>query len=74
MKVLKNLSRLRVETNFRGRRIVFLPKRSMVLGDDEESLALVKHLTSIYGFIIDRSSLYSKEVKKNEDTKKSNKT
>lgn len=70
MKVLKNLSHNTVETIFRGRKIVFHPKRSMVLGDDEESLALAKHLLETFGFIIDRSSLYSEEVKNNENTQK----
>ena len=60
MKVLKNLSKLTVKTIFRGREIVFLPKRSMVLGDGEEDIALARHLTGIYDFIIDRTSLFEK--------------
>lgn len=65
MKVLKNLSRKRVETIFRGRKITFMPKHSMVLEENEEGIALARHLLGTYGFIIDRTALFEKkEVKK----------
>ena len=63
MKVLKNLSRLNVETIFRGRKISLPAKHSLTLDDDEESKALAKYLLETYGFIIDISSLYREEVR-----------
>ena len=56
MRVLKNFSRVNINTIFRGRKIVLPGKKALTLlnyDTDEEDRALYAYLTQIYGFVLD---------------------
>jgi hypothetical protein len=64
MIVLKNINgTAKVDTKFRGRKIVIKPKCSHILDSDEEGLAEADFLKSTYGFLLDVTDLIKpKEV------------
>ena len=56
IKVIKNLSKIRAKTIFRGQEKILEGKHSAVLDkDDEEERALYYHWLNTFGFIIDIS-------------------
>lgn len=58
MIILKNVNgKEKIDTTFRGRRIVIKPKCSHVLDEDEEGLAEANFLKQTYGFLLDVTDL-----------------
>ena len=70
MIVLKNINgTAKVDTTFRGRRIVIKPKCSHVLDEDEEGLAEANFLKQTYGFLLDVTDLIKPKEVADEDKK-----
>ena len=70
MIVLKNINgTAKVDTTFRGRRIVIKPKCSHILEETEERLAEANFLKSTYGFLLDVTDLIKPKEVADEDKK-----
>jgi len=72
MKILRNLSNMRIETVFQGRKLIFEPKSTMKLDDSVGDKEKAKFLIETYGFL--REEYYDenfkvKDIKKAYGTK-----
>jgi hypothetical protein len=62
MIVLKNINgSAKVDTIFRGRKVVIKPKHSLILPDGEEGKAEAQYLTSTFGFVLDITKLMEEQ-------------